>query len=119
MHMVRHVWEPHAMIDFTQVADSTLLNSIPFDMVTPLTFEAALLFEANKDTVINSVYLTSNTILTEGIEVGDTSALNAPVVFPMEYDVEVSKGDKVKMSVAYQFGGGFRNFKVDITRLEG
>jgi len=114
MRMVRHVWDPHALIETKPLAESALLNSISFDSTNPLEFKTELTFAVTEDGTINSVYLTSNTILADGLEVGDTSALNAPVVFPLKSDVAVSKGDTVKVSVRYQFGGGFRNFHAGI-----
>jgi predicted RNA methylase len=116
MRMVRHLWEPHALVETEQLAETALLNSVPFDTVTPLTFESDQTFEITKDGVINSVYITSITTLAPGIEVGDTSALNAPVVFPLESDLEVAKGDTIRLQVSYQFGGGFRNFSAHVSR---
>jgi len=114
LRMVRHVWEPYATLNIEPYSETALLSSIPFNQQNELPFKGEVEFTCNKDGVINSVYVTSVTKLTDGIEVGDTAALNAPVVIPLSEDVAVKKGQVVRASVSYQFGGGFRNLKVDV-----
>ena len=113
LRMVRHIWEPYASIDKKLLADSVLISSIPFDSIAPLESETKTEFTAVEDGIVNSVYLTSISVLHDEIEVGDTAALNAPVIFPLKEDLTVRKGDIIEISVNYRFGGGFRNFHAD------
>lgn len=113
MRMVRHLWEPFPIGDFRLLADTTLLNSVSFDRQNPSVFSWKNTFEIRDSGSLNSLYLTSKTILNDTVEVGDTLSLNAPVVIPFEKDYIVQKGDHVECSIDYQFGNGFRNFKID------
>jgi predicted RNA methylase len=117
MRMVRHIWEPHCTIDFTELTKTELLNSISFKTTNPLSFESTMMLTAEKAGIINSLHVTSNTILDDELEVGDTAALNAPVIWPFEKDVAVEKGDTIELTISYQFGGGFRNFNAQARKL--
>lgn len=117
MRMVRHVWEPHCTIDMSLLTKTELLNSISFHTVNPLSFDSTMTFEAQESGTVNSVYITSETVLDEQTTVGDTAALNAPVVLPLEKDVEVQKGNTIEVLIKYDFGGGFRNFNAQVRKL--
>ena len=117
MRMVRHIWEPHCTIDLSVLTKTELLNSIAFNTSNSLSSNTTTVFTAEESGTINSVYITSKTILDEQTEVGDTAALNAPVVWPLEKDIEVQKGDSIEATINYDFGGGFRNFNVQVRKL--
>jgi predicted RNA methylase len=116
MRMVRHLWEPYATMEVHTLADKALLNSIPFNRVNPLTFEDTLTLPIIKDGTVNSIYITSETVLTDSLVVENTAALNAPVVFPLLEDIAVTAGDALEVTIIYQFGGGFRNFTATARR---
>lgn len=117
MRMVRHLWEPYATMPFQPLGERTLLNSIPFDTVNPITFAGSVTIPVTKTGIMNSVYITSETALTDSLTVGDTAALNAPVVFPLQEDLTLTEGDVVEISIEYRFGGGFRNFAASARKL--
>lgn len=118
IRMVMHLWEPFPTKEFLRVlTDTTPLNSISFDRRNPVDFSWKGTFEIKKPGTLNSLHLTSKTILNDQIEVGDTLALNAPVVVPFEKDYVVKEGDRVECSIQYQFGNGYRNFKADVRVL--
>lgn len=117
MRMVRHVWEPYATLPLQKLADPSLINSISFTRENGLDTEANITFTATSSGVMNSVYLTSTTILDDTLSVGDTAALNAPVVYPLEKDLPVSEGDRIAVMIRYKFGGGFRNFEVTAQKI--
>ena len=117
MRMIRHLWEPFPIGEFALLTDSAPINSISFDKQNLIDFSWKGMFEIKGSGTLNSLYLTSKTILNDAIEVGDTLSLNAPVVIPLEKDYIVREGDRMECEIGYQFGGGFRNFKVDIKVL--
>jgi predicted RNA methylase len=117
MRMVMHLWEGFPTSGFAFLTDIMPLNSISFDRQNPIDFSWKGIFEIKESGTLNSLHLTSKTILSDTIEVGDTLALNAPVVVPLEKDYVVQKGDRVECSIQYQFGNGYRNFKADIRVL--
>lgn len=118
MRMVMHLWEPFPREEFLSLlSESTLLNSVPFNKKHSLDFSWVGVFDVDTPGTLNSVYLTSKTILNDSLDVGDTLALNAPVVVPLENDHVVQKGDRVECSIEYKFGGGYRNFKADVRVL--
>lgn len=117
MRMVRHVWEPHSTIDMKLLTDTELLNSVPFNVVNPLTSDSTIIFTAKESGILNSIYITSTTVLDEETSVAETAALNAPVVWPIEKDIEVQKGDTLEVKISYGFGSGFRNFNAQVRKL--
>lgn len=118
MRMVMHLWEPFPTKEFLRpLTDTTLLNSISFDKQNSVTYSWKGAFEIKESGTLNSLHLTSKTILNDTTEVGDTLALNAPVAVPLEKDYIVQRGDRVECTINYQFGNGYRNFKADIRVL--
>lgn len=117
MRMVRHLWEGFPSEKLKCLTETTTLNSIVFDKSNPTTFSRKVIFEIKKSGTLNSLYLTSKTILNDESEIGDTLSLNAPVVVPLEKDYIVQQGDRIECAVGYHFGNGYRNFKVDVRTL--
>lgn len=112
MRMVRHIWSWLPDLGVEPLSEKKLLNSVSFQTRNDLIFKTRLSLPVTKPGVLNSVRLTSKTRLDGENELGDTLALNAPVVFPLETDVKVSMGEVVNLEVMYTFGGGYRNFTV-------
>jgi len=117
MRMVRHLWEGFPAGRLKLLTSTEPLNSISFDKKNPTTFSWKDTFEIKKSGTLNSLYLTSKTILNDIIKIGDTLSLNAPVVVPLEKDYAVKKGDRVECLINYQFGNGYRNFMAGISVL--
>lgn len=116
MRMVRHIWKPHSTIRLQKLTKTSLLDSVSFSVVNALSCEKSMVLKIQKSGTLNSLYITSNTILDSRIEVDDTAALNAPVVWPIEKDIPVRRGDTVMVLIKYDFGGGFRNFSARVTK---
>ena len=117
MRIVKHFWKflPKSKINF--LSKNSILNSVSFNRINEVRFKDKLVFDVTKAGVLNSIYLSSKTWLKEGLELGDTLALNAPVVVPLKKDIEVKKGDKISLTVDYHFGNGYRNFNVKTVKL--
>lgn len=94
-------------------SSSILLNDVYFNTNCPEEFEKILEFKAEKDGLVNGLLIESTTVLAPGIEINDTLALNAPVVFPLE-NMEVTSGEVIKLKIKYFFGNGYRNFSVTL-----
>ncbi len=117
MRMVKHFWDSMFKPKVKFLSEKYLLNSIPFNKQSKIDFCFEQIIDVKKTGVVNSVYFTSISLLDDHISIGDTSALNGPVSFPLEYDVLVKKGEKVRLIVNYKFGGGFRNMKVSLNKI--
>jgi len=117
MRMVKHLWNFLPKCEISFLSDQQILNSIKLNEVNDLTFEDTKIFIVNKPGILNSIHLSSKTWLKEGIYLGDTLALNAPVVIPVQKDIEVSTGDQIKVEISYRFGNGYRNFNVNILKM--
>jgi len=117
MRMVRHLWEPFPVGEMTEMTERTLLNAVSFDRRTESKFAWKQQFKVGQQGVINSLYITSDSILAEGVRIADTLSLNAPVVLPLPEDVSVAAGDTVECEVRYQFGNGYRNFEASVVLI--
>ncbi len=111
--MVRHLWDGlNEDEEFQAMSRTELLNSIEFARPQPEDFAAKIDFEITEPGVVNSIYLTSRSYLTETIILDDTPTLNAPVLLPVD-EIEVHEGERVSLEISYRFGGGYRRFKVE------
>jgi predicted RNA methylase len=113
MPMVRHLWDGlNEDEEFQALSRTELLNSIDFVRPQPEDFAAKIDFEITESGVVNSLYLTSRSCLTETISLDDTPTLNAPVLLPID-EIEARKGERISMEISYRFGGGYRRFKAE------
>ncbi len=114
--MILHLWKWHnwSKLKLKMMSTPTLLNSISFKEINKEKFTATVEMIAQRAGTVNSLHLTSKSILSEGIVVGDTEALNAPMLIPLKKVKQVVLNQKVCVKVAYIFGGGYGSFKADI-----
>lgn len=116
MKMLRHIWSWLPDSPPEPLTEKVLLSSISFNQRNDINFSKTFSAQIIRDGILNSVLLTSETFWTDDLHVGDTLALNAPVVVPLEEDIHVISGDTVEVAVSYTFGGGYRNFKASIVK---
>jgi len=114
--MILHLWKWHnwSKLKLKMMSTHTLLNSISFKEINKEKFATTIEIIARRAGLVNGLYLTSKSILSEGIAVGDTEAMNAPMLIPLKKGKKVVTNQKVRIKVAYTFGGGYGNFRVDI-----
>lgn len=112
MPMVGHFWKHDHNEDLVNPhTELTLLNSIDFSKKIGEIFKKEISLTAQKDGRVNSIFLTSKTILDGEEFLLSTNSLNASVSFPLtEFDIK--KGEQVNLEIEYAFGGGYQNFKV-------
>lgn len=114
LKMVKHLWNNLSQnLRPVVMSEAELLNSVDFRKPTPDICDVQVDLVAKKDGLVNGILLTSETVLTDSIILKDTETLNAPVVIPID-DIEVKKGDVLKMRIIYKFGGGYGNFGIKI-----
>jgi predicted RNA methylase len=114
MKMVRHLWS-HDRNDglVNALSNKILLNNVDFSRPVNEFFSTSISVPVNKNGKINSVYLTSKTIVDSSNHLESTHSLNASVSIPIE-EYEVKKGEIVKVNVKYRFGYGYGQFNVNI-----
>lgn len=117
LRMVKHIWNFLPRQSMKALADKELLSSIKFNVVNDMNFKSEKILEIKENGVLNSIYLESETCLDDVDKLGDTEALNAPVIYPLPEDLAVRKGDKIKLSIEYIFGNGYRNLKASASKL--
>lgn len=115
--MILHLWKWHKWSDLKikNITNQLLLNSIYFNKINKEKFDIILSFQVKKNGIINSLYLTSRTFLTDKDFINDTEALNAPMLVPIS-EKFVKIGQKVKLKISYTFGSGYRDFNAKFIR---
>lgn len=116
MKMVRHLWShDHNDSIFNEKTPRVVLNKIIFSERNDEKFTAELEFNFTEEVKVNSLCLTSKIIVDEEGEVclESTHSLNPIVIVPIEEKVFKSN-DSAKVIIEYKFGGGFKNFKVQL-----
>ena len=111
MPMFLHLWRWHKWnnLRIKQITNPSVLNSINFNRKNNENFETIITFEAKHNGVVNGIYLSSCTFLTDKIFIRDTEALNAPMLIPIPERL-VKKQENVSLKVNYIFGNGYKNF---------
>jgi hypothetical protein len=118
MKMVKHFWGTLPRPKLKKISDPTTLNSISFKGKTEMKHVSTHVINVKKTGIVNSIYLESTTWLDKLIHISETLALNGPVSFPLDEELPVKRGDKVQLTVAYEFGNGFRNFKAAVKKIK-
>ncbi len=115
MNMIIHLWKWHdwKVLKLKRVSNKVLLNSIVFNKINDEKTKVTLELEATQDGFVNSICLTSMSILTDDITLENTEALNAPMLIPINGKAVVA-GEKLKIEIEYVFGDGYQNFRAEI-----
>lgn len=101
-HSVRNKYHT---VDFNEA----IRNCIPINSFVEETVE----FVVSEPGVINGILLTSEAILDNENRVGWTTALNIPVIIPIN-DRTVGTGDLVKIIIKYQMGKGLEGLSIRV-----
>jgi len=112
MKMVRHLWshdKNDSLVEF--LSEKVLMNSPDFSKTVNEISSVTLLIPVKKDGTINSVFLTSKTIVDDSNFLESTHSLNASVAVPID-EFAVKKGEVVKLEIKYRFGYGYGQFIV-------
>lgn len=115
LKFIRHFWKHDHNDGLVKIlSDKTLLNQIDFSKKISEKFSQEITFVAKEKGLINSLYMTSKTILTKekDIYLEDTNSLNASVSIPID-EINVNPGEKITYRITYKFGGGYDNFFVE------
>ena len=109
--MILHLWKWHkwSNLKIKSVTNQLLLSSVFFNKTNNEKFDIVLSFKIKNTGIINSLYLTSRTFLTDKTFIGDTEALNAPMLIPIS-EKFVKAGEKVNLKINYVFGSGYKSF---------
>lgn len=114
--MVQHLWKGFPGNDRCKIiSDKKLLHKIYFNSINNEFVTKIIEFKANKNVVVNSIYLSSITVLTDNFKIGDTLSLNGPVVFPIN-PFKIKKNQSIKLKISYKFGSGFKNFNIKVIK---
>ncbi|MFA6253720.1 MAG: 50S ribosomal protein L11 methyltransferase [Candidatus Paceibacterota bacterium] len=112
MPMIGHFWKHDHNEDLVNPFNQPiLLNSIDFSKKIEETFKQKVSLVTQKSGKVNSLFLTSKTILDKDNFLLSTNSLNASVSVPLPQFV-VEEGEVINLEIEYVFGGGYKNFKV-------
>jgi predicted RNA methylase len=117
MEVVKHLWKFYDSSDIAvmELSEKQLINAIDFSNPSLSEhFEGVFSFLIKTSGMLNGIVLSSQSVLTENIFLGDTFAINAPVLIPVSSPRYASAGEEVCIKVRYTFGGGYQNFHVEL-----
>ncbi len=116
--MVLHTWSwLNSLGRFSNFSNKEKLNSVVFNSgIIDQKFEKNIDFKIKISGKINSILLNSVTDLGDGNVLGDTLALNGPVIVPLEEYIDVVEGQTLSFNVSYYFGNGYRNLKIKLNK---
>lgn len=116
--MVLHTWSwLNGLGRFSNFSNKERLSAITFNSgIIDQKFEKDINFTIRMSGKINSVLINSVTDLGDGNCLGDTLALNGPVLVPLEESLNVIEGQIVSFNISYYFGNGYRNLKIKLNK---
>jgi len=111
--MVRHLWK-HDKNDglVTPLSKPVLLSCVDFSSIINEYFCTQVSITIKSGGLLNSLYLTSHTIVDDDTVLASTNSLNASVAVPLP-ERKVKKGDIFKLEIKYRFGYGYGQFNVN------
>lgn len=96
------------------LSDKTLFSEIDLGQINPSKTEKSVVVEILKDGVINSLRLTSPLKVFDNITFDSSDSLMPPVIIPLDKDLKVLRGNKVKLVIEYDFENGWDKFKCEV-----
>lgn len=117
MKMVTHIWRFYRSVleyPIIRVGERQLVDTTNFSETSPAQCEAQLQITATETALVNSIYLTSESILPGNIVLGATEFLNGDVLIPLDTERSVTKGEVIQLSISYEFGHGYENFSAKV-----
>ncbi len=112
---IRHLWKFYdpSMKEFKAITEKILINAVDFSSTSDEVFKTVIEVMAEREGIINCIYLSSLLYLDKDSILNDTNSLNGPVVVPI-HERYVKQNEKITLSIKYRFGGGYENFKAVI-----
>ena len=72
-----------------------------------------IVLRAEKDGVMNALRLTSRTEMCRGVWFGASDDTMPAIIFPLPAGIEVRKGQEIRITIEYEYGGGWEKFGVE------
>ena len=101
------------MKEFKAITEKILINAVDFSSTSDEVFKTVIEVMAEREGIINCIYLSSLLYLDKDSILNDTNSLNGPVVVPI-HERYVKQNEKITLSIKYRFGGGYENYKAVI-----
>jgi len=95
------------------LGDYIKYSQFDFSNNIDINFETTLEFEISIDSKLNGIKITTFTLLNQDIICGPTAMLNPPILIPTQ-EINVKKGEIIKISLEYVMGGGLKTIKTNI-----
>ncbi|MSU55820.1 MAG: methyltransferase domain-containing protein [Candidatus Taylorbacteria bacterium] len=104
---------------YALLSDPHQYDDINFSAVSPVSVDRTLVIEAKSSGSLNGLLIYSEVLLPSGKVIGkdDTTFLNNEIVVALSPSISVTKGDKVKLALAYAYSGKPEDAKIRITKL--
>ena len=113
MEMILHAWPYFKNMKIYDCSKPQLLNSIEFSASVDEFFESIISITIIQEGIVNALWLSSKAYVDEKTILENTVSLNPPVIIPIPERI-VKEGEVMRLSVAYKFGGGYKDFRVKL-----
>ncbi|MDL2270358.1 methyltransferase domain-containing protein [Methanobrevibacter sp. OttesenSCG-928-I08] len=97
------------------ISNSLNYSNFDFSKKIDRNFRKVLEFDIIKDSILNSIKITTFTKVFKNIISGPTPMMNPEIFIPLP-ETKVKAGDKIKIHLEYIMGGGLDSIKTDIIR---
>ncbi len=93
------------------LSKKTLFRALDMSQKQPLDQGGEIEVKVTKSGVLNSLRLTSPLEVVPGIRFSESDSLMPPVVVPLQNDLKVKKGDKVRIRIEYTTNTSWESFR--------
>lgn len=99
------------------LSDRCLFQLVDLRMPNPTTIEGMIEVDSVRDGTLNSLRLTSPIRIYREVGFEGSDSLMPPVVVPLQEDVRVRRGDRVRLQIRYQTSSSWERFFCSAERL--
>lgn len=92
------------------LSEKILFSEIDLKKINLQRIEKSIVAEARTEGVLNSLRLISPLRVLDDIDFDSSDSLMPPVIIPLKTDMAISKGDKIKLTIKYNFEIGWDKF---------
>lgn len=98
---------------FEQYSYENEYNEVKFSETININFEKKIPLQIKKTGTINSIKITTYTLVTEKLITEPTPMLNPPLIIPIT-ETKVDKGENIIIELKYTMGGGLNTIKANL-----
>ncbi len=114
IHHITYYEDEHPKYEI--LSDELIYQKVNFSEEIDDTMEIEVSLKVTKDGLLNSIKITTYTIIMDDVIIGPTPMLNPPLLVPLNHQYNVKKDEIIILTLKYVMGGGLNTIQTSIRR---